>query len=277
LEFAHSKGVIHRDIKPANLLLSSDGTVKILDMGLARIESDGPAQTELTGTGTIMGTVDYMSPEQALNTKHADHRADIYSLGISLYYLLAGKAAYGGETAMEKLMPLTALFCGSTQMSDLSPLRGMPLTALYLEGRQISNLSPLEGMPLTILHCSNSRVSDLAPLKGMPLTELLCNGTKVSDLSPLVGMQLTHFTCDNSPVSDLSALQGMPLRNLALGYTPVSDLGPLADCKSLKFLSVTKTKVTPAGVAALQKALPDCKIEWDDPAKPKTPEPAGTK
>ncbi len=74
-------------------------------MGLARIESDGgPAQTELTGTGTIMGTVDYMSPEQALNTKHADQRADIYSLGISLYYLLAGKAAYGGETAMEKLM-----------------------------------------------------------------------------------------------------------------------------------------------------------------------------
>ena len=61
-------------------------------------------QAELTGTGTIMGTVDYMSPEQALNTKNADQRADIYSLGMSLYYLLAGKAAYGGETAMEKLM-----------------------------------------------------------------------------------------------------------------------------------------------------------------------------
>ena len=74
-------------------------------MGLARIESDvGPAQTDLTGTGTIMGTVDYMSPEQALNTKDADQRADIYSLGMSLYFLLAGKAAYSGETAMQKLM-----------------------------------------------------------------------------------------------------------------------------------------------------------------------------
>src|SRR5277367_160960 len=67
LEFAHQKGVIHRDIKPANLLLSNDGVVKILDMGLARIDSDGPAQTELTSSGTIMGTVDFMSPEQALN------------------------------------------------------------------------------------------------------------------------------------------------------------------------------------------------------------------
>jgi serine/threonine protein kinase len=105
LEFAHSEGVVHRDIKPANLLLDQKGVVKILDMGLARIEqADGGAQAELTGTGTIMGTVDYMSPEQAISTKSADARSDIYSLGISLYYLLSGKAAYAGDTAMEKLM-----------------------------------------------------------------------------------------------------------------------------------------------------------------------------
>ena len=104
LEYAHLHGVVHRDIKPANLLLSTEGTVKILDMGLARLESVGGDQAELTGTGQIMGTVDYMAPEQAVNTKHADHRADIYSLGITLWYLLTGKAAYGGDTAMEKLL-----------------------------------------------------------------------------------------------------------------------------------------------------------------------------
>ncbi|MFO1002752.1 MAG: serine/threonine-protein kinase [Planctomycetaceae bacterium] len=104
LEFAHEKGVVHRDIKPANLLLDSKGTVKILDMGLARIEGDSGSQGELTSTGAVMGTVDYMAPEQALSTKHADARSDIYSLGISLWYLLVGRCAYDGDTLMSKLL-----------------------------------------------------------------------------------------------------------------------------------------------------------------------------
>ncbi len=123
LEFAHQHGVIHRDIKPANLLIDASGKVKVLDLGLARIEGEAGAQTELTTTGAVMGTVDYMAPEQALNTKSADARSDIYSLGISLWYLITGKNAYEGDTMMAKLLahrdaPIPSLRSFRSDVSD---------------------------------------------------------------------------------------------------------------------------------------------------------------
>ncbi|MEZ6066912.1 MAG: protein kinase [Planctomycetaceae bacterium] len=104
LEYAHKQGVIHRDIKPANLLLDREGVVKILDMGLARIEGETAGKAELTSTGAVMGTVDYMAPEQALSTKHADARSDIYSLGITLWYLIKACPAYEGDSLMARLL-----------------------------------------------------------------------------------------------------------------------------------------------------------------------------
>ncbi len=104
LQYAHGRGVVHRDIKPSNLLLDQEGTVKILDMGLARMESAGADQDQLTGTGQIMGTVDYMAPEQAMDTRSADARADIYALGITLWYLLVGEPAYEGQSVLAKLL-----------------------------------------------------------------------------------------------------------------------------------------------------------------------------
>lgn len=103
LEYAHGVGVIHRDIKPSNLLLDKDGAIKILDLGLARFQT-AEQPSDLTGSGSVLGTIDYVAPEQAANTKHADHRADIYSLGCTLYYLLTGRPVYGGETTVERLL-----------------------------------------------------------------------------------------------------------------------------------------------------------------------------
>ena len=110
LEYAHQQGVTHRDIKPNNLLLDTGGVVKVLDMGLARIESsERTAEEGLTRSGQVMGTVDYMPPEQAESTRQADQRSDVYSLGCTFYRLATGRIPYEGETVMSKLMALAKL------------------------------------------------------------------------------------------------------------------------------------------------------------------------
>jgi len=97
LQHAYENNLVHRDIKPSNLMLANDGTVKLLDLGLARLESQERMSDELTSTGQLMGTMDYMSPEQAVDTHAVDIRADIYSLGATFYKLLAGRAPFFGE------------------------------------------------------------------------------------------------------------------------------------------------------------------------------------
>jgi len=177
------------------------------------------------------------------------------------------------------LVHLKALDCFKTGIADLSPLQGANLSSLSCGDTQVSDLSPLKGMKLTILNCRNTKVSDLSPLQGMMLTSLDCDITPVSSLSPLIAMNLTNLSCGLTKVVDLQPLKGMKLTRLNCGFTSVADLTPLLQCESLANLHVPRTKVTPAAVAALQKALPNCKIEWDDPAKATTPQPAaaGTK
>jgi eukaryotic-like serine/threonine-protein kinase len=95
LQYAHERGMVHRDIKPSNMMLDVDGEIKLLDMGTARL-GDQPEE-DLTKSGMIMGTINYMSPEQAKDPHAVDHRCDIYSLGCTFYYLLTGKPLYDGD------------------------------------------------------------------------------------------------------------------------------------------------------------------------------------
>lgn len=112
LQFAHRNGMVHRDVKPANLLLNDEGVVKVADLGLVKVpdqpdpESDvGAASaasgmasgTQVTMMGTAVGTPAYMAPEQGVDATTVDHRADVYSLGCTLFYLLTGKAPFDGS------------------------------------------------------------------------------------------------------------------------------------------------------------------------------------
>ncbi len=104
LQHAHERGFVHRDIKPGNLIRDNAGVVKILDMGLARSFAD-PTQklTENLDSGAVVGTADYIAPEQALNIPGIDIRADIYSLGATFFTLIAGRTPFQGNTTQKLL------------------------------------------------------------------------------------------------------------------------------------------------------------------------------
>jgi serine/threonine protein kinase len=105
LQHAHGAGWVHRDIKPGNLLLGRDGTVKILDMGLARLFSDDSDDlTKKYEKNAVLGTADYLAPEQATHSSDVDIRADIYSLGATFYFLLTGKPPFDDGTVTQKLI-----------------------------------------------------------------------------------------------------------------------------------------------------------------------------
>jgi serine/threonine protein kinase len=123
LQHACEQGIVHRDIKPSNLIVdwNSDGigTVKIMDLGLVRLESEQPENNSVTRTGQVMGTPDYMSPEQAWDTTKADIRSDIYSLGCALFRLLTGQVPFPGDNPLQILMARC-----SRDVPDIGSVRG---------------------------------------------------------------------------------------------------------------------------------------------------------
>jgi serine/threonine protein kinase len=114
LAYAHAQGIVHRDIKPGNLLRDVSGVVKVADLGLARLTgASDSGERALTMAGAVIGTMDYMAPEQALDAASTDHRADVYSLGCTLYFLLTGEPVYRavsimGRTLLRNLTPFSA-------------------------------------------------------------------------------------------------------------------------------------------------------------------------
>ena len=129
LQHAHEHGMVHRDVKPSNLMVSGAGVVKVLDFGLAQVRTEREAN--LTRDGQLMGTPNYMAPEQAIQAAAVDIRADVYSLGCTLYHLLTGQPPFKEKSLSEKLLahqthappPVGQLVAVPTELEEI--VRGM--------------------------------------------------------------------------------------------------------------------------------------------------------
>jgi serine/threonine-protein kinase len=104
LAHADARNVVHRDVKPSNLLITPEGQVKLIDMGLARLKRLDRSAADLTASGVTLGTFDYIAPEQARDPRNADVRSDIYSLGCTFFYMLAGRPPFPEGTVLQKLL-----------------------------------------------------------------------------------------------------------------------------------------------------------------------------
>ena len=166
LECSEEHGLVHRDIKPSNLMLSAEGHIKILDLGLAQFQEVAALESGVTGIGQVMGTPDYMSPEQALESHTVDIRTDIYSLGCTLYYLLAGQPPFSGSQYDTLLKKVTGhLRDAVPSIAAVRPDLPKPLVAL-LERMLAKDTSQRVARPSEV-------VSALAPL---------CAGSKLIGL-----------------------------------------------------------------------------------------------
>lgn len=190
LAYAHSQDIIHRDIKPQNLLCDESGVVKVTDLGLARLKhgAEGPAAgMDLTMAGGIIGTVAYMPPEQAVDSTTIDHRADIYSLGCTLHYLLTGNAPYSAPTMMALLLKhrdaeiptlLQARLETPLQLDDL--FRRMMAKQAEQRVQQMSEVViELEAISRTLLH-EGPVLSESAAIRELPTGKRILADAAVS-------------------------------------------------------------------------------------------------
>jgi len=226
LEYAHEEGIIHRDIKPSNMLLDKKGTVKILDMGLARIDDvdDENPVTALTNSGSVMGTVDYMSPEQAQSTHTADCRSDIYSLGCSLYYLLTGDSVYSGQTVINRILahrdqPIPSLCSSHVHVSSDVDALYQKMIAKKPEDRFQSMSEVISAIENCDLMKSSSTVS--SEPSDLELHKFLQSQRIVS--SPTIVMSADAMTAEKSLV-DTQETPTSDFLNKTLGGTAFTPL-----------------------------------------------------
>jgi serine/threonine-protein kinase len=206
LQHAHDRGLIHRDIKPGNLLVTGGSAsaqtshpnplssrkkefsvVKILDLGLARLGTNELGESTVTQEGTVLGTPDFIAPEQARDTHGCDHRADLYSLGCTFYYLLTGKVPFPGGTLAQKLL--------QHQLDEPKPIQQLRSDVPIEVSNIIKKL--MAKHPEDRYQSGASLVADLATVPTSPMQKAIEAGANL----PATGDTVTNWSSIFNPPS----------------------------------------------------------------------------
>ncbi len=256
LSHAHEKGIVHRDIKPSNLMLDAEGQVKILDFGLAQVEVWDSGSAEITTVGQLMGTLDYMAPEQAERGGAVDYRADLYSLGATLFRLLSGRA------------PLAAA-------PDLTPLEKLRLLATHKAPKLATLRNDVPPELSVLLDSFLSRESSARPASAAHAAELLepyCQGAELAALVSRARATLDDALPSSPPLASLlnqamhpslaqtTSAQSLPMRNQS-GWRSLVTWAPLALCLGMLYAGILFVLETSKGQLVIESDDADVQVK----------------
>lgn len=225
LEHAHVAGLVHRDIKPGNLLLDKNGIVRLLDLGLARFFNDEENSLTVEHDEKVLGTADYLAPEQAVDSHTVDHRADLYALGCTLFFLLTGEPPFNQGTLAQRLIAHQ-----TKEPPSLSEKRKDVPASLDALMKRLMAKKP-EGRPDTAAMAAQEFADWLAEQDAQPTTSQQPTSQPSENVSEAFGSFLNQLDSEPTLASQIDVSSG-------------SAVGPLGDSNV-----IGKTKPTGAAVA----------------------------